>query len=74
MVIRFDFLQKVQFSNRKSIWTGQPPWNFKIVTVRMRITIYGPVCIHTKKLSCLKSGVGFDMNNILYEFNNLHHF
>ena len=30
-------------------------------------------CIHTKKLSCLKSGVEFDMNDILYEFNNLHH-
>ena len=24
-------------------------------------------CIHTKKLSCLKSGVEFDMNDILYE-------
>ena len=24
--------------------------------------------IHTKKLSCLKSGVEFDMNDILYEF------
>ena len=31
-------------------------------------------CIHTKKLSCLKSGVEFDMNDILYEFKNLHHF
>ena len=31
-------------------------------------------CIHTKKLSCLKSGVKFDMNDILYEFKNLHHF
>ena len=25
-------------------------------------------------LSCLKSGVEFDMNDILYEFKNLHHF
>ena len=31
-------------------------------------------CIHTKKLSCLKSGVEFDMNDILYEFKSLHHF
>ena len=31
-------------------------------------------CIHTKKLSCLKSGVEFDMNDILYEFKDLHHF
>ena len=31
-------------------------------------------CIHTKKLSCLKSGVEFDMNDILYEFKNLRHF
>ena len=31
-------------------------------------------CIYTKKLSCLKSGVEFDMNDILYEFKNLHHF
>ena len=31
-------------------------------------------CIHTKKLSCLKSGVEFDMNDILYEFKNLDHF
>ena len=31
-------------------------------------------CIHTKKLSCLKSGAEFDMNAILYEFKNLHHF
>ena len=31
-------------------------------------------CIHTKTLSCLKSGVEFDMNDILYEFKNLHHF
>ena len=31
-------------------------------------------CIHTKKLSCLKSGVEFDMNDILYEFKNLHQF
>ena len=30
--------------------------------------------IHTKKLSCLKSGVEFDMNDILCEFKNLHHF
>ena len=27
-------------------------------------------CIHTKKLSCLKSAVAFDMNDILYEFKN----
>ena len=27
-----------------------------------------------QKLSCLKSGVEFDMNDILYEFKNLHHF
>ena len=26
------------------------------------------------QLSCLKSGVEFDMNDILYEFKNLHHF
>ena len=31
-------------------------------------------CIHTKKLNCRKSGVEFDMNDILYEFKNLHHF
>ena len=31
-------------------------------------------CIYTIKLSCLKSGVEFDMNDILYEFKNLHHF
>ena len=31
-------------------------------------------CIRTKKLSCLKSRVEFDMNDILYEFKNLHHF
>ena len=31
-------------------------------------------CIHTKKLSCLKSGVEFDMNDILHEFKYLHHF
>ena len=31
-------------------------------------------CIHTKKLSCLKCGVEFDMNDILHEFKNLHHF
>ena len=28
-------------------------------------------CIHTKKLSCLKSGVEFDMNHILYEYKEL---
>ena len=28
-------------------------------------------CIHTKKLSCLKSGVQFDMNDNLYEFKYL---
>ena len=31
-------------------------------------------CIHTKKLSCLKSGVEFDMNDNLYEFKYLDHF
>ena len=31
-------------------------------------------CIHTKKLSCFKSDVEFDMNDILYELQNLHHF
>ena len=31
-------------------------------------------CIHTKKLSCLRSGVEFDMNDIFYEFKYLHHF
>ena len=31
-------------------------------------------CIHTKKLSRLKSGVEFDMNDIFYEFKCLHHF
>ena len=31
-------------------------------------------CIHTKKLSCLKSGVEFVMNDNLYEFKYLHHF
>ena len=25
-------------------------------------------CIHTRKLSCLKSGVEFEMNDIFYEF------
>ena len=30
--------------------------------------------IHTKKLSCLKSGVEFYMNDILNEFKNLHQF
>ena len=30
--------------------------------------------IHTKKLGCLKSGAEFDMNDILYELKNLHHF
>ena len=35
---------------------------------------YALHCIHTKKLNCLKSGVEFDMNDILYEFKNLHHF
>ena len=29
-------------------------------------------CIHTKKLSCLKSGAEFYMNDILNEFKNLH--
>ena len=28
-------------------------------------------CIHTKKLSCLRSGVEFDMNDIFYEFKYL---
>ena len=31
-------------------------------------------CIHTKKLSRLKSGVEFEMNEIFYEFKYLHHF
>ena len=31
-------------------------------------------CIHTKKLSCLESGAGFDMNDIFYDFKSLHHF
>ena len=31
-------------------------------------------CFHTKKLSYLKSGVEFDMNDIFYEFKYLHHF
>ena len=31
-------------------------------------------CIHTKTLSCLESGVEFDMNDILNEFKYLHHF
>ena len=31
-------------------------------------------CIQTKNLSCLKSGVEFDMNDIFYEFKYLHHF
>ena len=31
-------------------------------------------CIHTKKLSSLRSGVEFDMNDIFYEFKYLHHF
>ena len=31
-------------------------------------------CVHTKELSCLKSGVEFDMNDIFYEFKYLHHF
>ena len=31
-------------------------------------------CIHTEKLSCLGSGVEFNMNDIFYEFKCLHHF
>ena len=31
-------------------------------------------CIQTKKLSCLRSDVEFDMNGIFYEFKKLHHF
>ena len=33
-------------------------------------------CLHSHQKVKLskKSGVGFDINNILYEFNNLHHF
>ena len=31
-------------------------------------------CIHIKTLSCLRSGVEFDMNGIFYEFKYLHHF
>ena len=31
-------------------------------------------CIHTKKLSCLRSSVEFDMNDIFYEFKYLRHF
>ena len=31
-------------------------------------------CIHTKTLSCLRSSVEFDMNDIFYEFKYSHHF
>ena len=31
-------------------------------------------CIHTKKLSRLKSGEDFDVNDMFYEFKYLHHF
>ena len=31
-------------------------------------------CIHIQKLSCLRSGVKFDTNDIFYEFKYLHHF
>ena len=44
---------------------------FGYVRVAVPVVLY---CIHTKKLSCLKSGVEFDMNDILYEYKNLHHF
>ena len=41
----------------------------------MQVCCSAPLyCIHAKKLSCFKSGVEFDMNDILYEFKNLHHF
>ena len=40
----------------------------------MLFSIVDLYCIHTKKLSCLRSGVEFDMNDIFYEFKYLHHF
>ena len=53
-------------------------WQFSGIILRScaetQISFIMLYCIHTKKLSCLKSGVEFDMNDILYEFKNLHHF
>ena len=55
--------------------------HFMVSAPRILVLNFEPTCqlycIHTKKLSCLsclKSGVEFDMNDILYEFKNLHHF
>ena len=48
-----------------------PEWRSNPDCCGLTVYLY---CIHTKKLSCLKSGVEFDMNDILYEFKNLHHF
>ena len=44
---------------------------YKKKQLNYRLILY---CIHTKKLSCLKSGAEFYMNDILNEFKNLHHF
>ena len=44
------------------------------IALIMNNTLSRLYCIHTKKLSCLKSGAESDMNDILYEFKNLHHF
>ena len=43
--------------------------NIETLSIRPLLTY-----IHTKKLSCLKYVVEFDMNDILYEFKNLPHF
>ena len=40
-----------------------------------QLEFFEPIILHShQKLSCLKSVVEFDMNDILYEFKNLHHF
>ena len=46
----------------------------KHLTLSFNITFINLYCNHTKKLSCLISGVEFDMNDIFYEFKYLHHF
>ena len=50
MVIRFEFLQKVQFSNGKSISIAIRHEIFQIVTLRMRIAVYGAVGFSRKGL------------------------
>ena len=46
----------------------------EVVTKTMVDTKCDLYRIHTKKLSCLKSGVEFDMNDIFYEFKYLLYF